>query len=162
MQGESAELRLRMLECYIEGIYDSLEPKRVIRRRPSATHCWDWEYETTWLETDMYYFLTLGLQQSIGRNSIKDVFAIKYILNLPRNLYLLQLLQTGQFEKLSKENIQEQLQLFDVHYLKKMNVKDLEEMMAFGIITESMDSINEKLEVGSKILVQKLGTNRQS
>lgn len=156
MQGESEEMKSIILQSYIEGMFDSLESKRVVKRYP-ASYCLDWVYERKWIETDMYYFLTPEQHQMIGRNSIADVYAIKHMLNLPRNLYLLQLLQTGQFEKLSSENIQEQLQLFDIHYLKRLNIEDLEEMIASRIITESIDDINERIEASSKILVQKLG-----
>lgn len=80
------------------------------------------------------------------------VFETKNVIDLPNNLYLLYLLQHGEYEKLLSKNIDEQLSLFDIEYLKSVSMIDIKEMIDVGLISETLFDAVSKVNIGSKIL----------
>lgn len=133
------EIQKKILEKYIEGEYSSLVPSRV--------------YDTT-VEHVEYYDKYLFLKPE----KIKEIWnsiifwQINNMLNLPRNLYLLQLIELGRFEQLTKENIKEQLQLFDIDYSKRVKVSEIEELLSTSLVSGKIEDVIKKAKVGSKIL----------
>ena len=62
------------------------------------------------------------------------------------------LLQHGEYEKLLSKNIDEQLSLFDIEYLKSVSIMDIKEMLETGLISETLFDAVSKVNIGSKIL----------
>ena len=130
-----------VLEKYIEGDYDSLVPTRV--------------FEFTWkddLDCETHRLIKPEEAKVIFQNSHGNVWQISNMINLPRNLYLLQLLQQGRYDVLTSENISRQLQLFDIEYLKNIKLSDIQEMLSTGLVNETIESAIKKAETGSRIL----------
>ena len=95
-----------ILEKYIDGTYDDL-----ITTRTFELICKDD------LDCEIHRLLKPEEAKIVSQNSHGNVWEIKNMINLPRNLYLLHLLQHGKFSKLTSENITRQLQLFEIDYL---------------------------------------------
>lgn len=73
------------------------------------------------------------------------------ILKLTRELFLLQLLESGDFEFASNLKIDEQLSLFDISKIASYNMSDLENLISYGIIKE--DSILTKRIEGCNLIL---------
>lgn len=76
------------------------------------------------------------------------------IISIPKSLYLLQLLQQGNFNKIGDEDITSQLSLFDFNYnpISIIPSEYLENAIKYGLIDTKYEQINQKLEESSKIL----------
>lgn len=73
------------------------------------------------------------------------------ILKLTKELFLLQLLESGDFEFAANLKIDEQLSLFDISKIASYNMSDIENLISYGIIKE--DSIlTKRIEGGNLIL----------
>lgn len=133
-----------IIEKYIEGEYDNLNIKSIIERISKG----DFAYKNHRL---------LLVEKFLGiRNTISGfrevVFENKNVIDLPNNLYLLYLLQHGEYEKLLSENITEQLSLFGIDYLKSVSIMDIKDLIETGLVSGTLfDAIN-KANIGSKIL----------
>ncbi len=133
-----------IIEKYIEGEYDNLDVKSMIERTSKG----DSTYKS--------HSLLLIENFLDTRNTIAGirvvVFETKNVIDLPNNLYLLYLLQHGEYEKLLSKNIDEQLSLFDIEYLKSVSIMDIKEMLETGLISETLFDAVSKVNIGSKIL----------
>lgn len=133
-----------IIEKYIEGKYDNLDVKSMIERTSKG----DSTYKS--------HSLLLIENFLDTRNTIAGirvvVFKTKNVIDLPNNLYLLYLLQHGEYEKLLSKNIDEQLSLFDIEYLKSVSIMDIKEMLETGLISETLFDAVSKVNIGSKIL----------
>ena len=133
-----------IIEKYIEGKYDNLDVKSMIERTSKG----DSTYKS--------HSLLLIENFLDTRNTIAGirvvVFETKNVIDLPNNLYLLYLLQHGEYEKLLSKNIDEQLSLFDIEYLKSVSIMDIKEMLETGLISETLFDAVSKVNIGSKIL----------
>lgn len=133
-----------IIEKYIEGEYDNLDIKSIIER--------------TFKEDSTYKSHSLLLVENFldTRNAIAGfrevVFETKNVIDLPNNLYLLYLLQHGEYEKLLSKNIDEQLSLFDIEYLKSVSMIDIKEMIDVGLISGTLFDAVSKVKIGSKVL----------
>ena len=133
-----------IIEKYIEGEYDNLDVKSIIER--------------TSKEDSTYKSHSLLLIENFldTRNTIAGirvvVFETKNVIDLPNNLYLLYLLQHGEYEKLLSKNIDEQLSLFDIEYLKSVSMIDIKEMIDVGLISGTLFDAVSKVKIGSKVL----------
>lgn len=133
-----------IIEKYIEGEYDNLDIKSIIGR--------------TSKEDSTYKSHSLLLVENFldTRNAIAGfrevVFETKNVIDLPNNLYLLYLLQHGEYEKLLSKNIDEQLSLFDIEYLKSVSMIDIKEMIDVGLISGTLFDAVSKVKIGSKVL----------
>lgn len=133
-----------IIEKYIEGEYDNLDIKSIIER--------------TSKEDSTYKSHSLLLVENFldTRNAIAGfrevVFETKNVIDLPNNLYLLYLLQHGEYEKLLSKNIDEQLSLFDIEYLKSVSMIDIKEMIDVGLISGTLFDAVSKVKIGSKVL----------
>ena len=133
-----------IIEKYIEGEYDNLDIKSIIERTSKE----DFTYKS--------HSLLLIENFLDTRNTIAGirvvVFETKNVIDLPNNLYLLYLLQHGEYEKLLSKNIDEQLSLFDIEYLKSVSMIDIKEMIDVGLISGTLFDAVSKVKIGSKVL----------
>lgn len=133
-----------LLDKYIIGTYKSYNPIRIY------DFIWEEDYEC-----DRYYvILTESEKEHIDGNNV--VYTVDNIINLPKQVYLLQLLSLGQFNRVMYEDIEEQLELFDLQYEKTLNLKEIKDMINYGLVDGSVDKIVEKADIGSKILSKRL------
>lgn len=130
-----------ILEKYIDGAYDDLVPTR--------TSEFIWQDD---LDCEIHRLLKPEEARIVSQNSQGNVWEIKNMINLPRSLYLLHLLQHGKFSKLVSENITRQLNLFEIDYLRSVSLKDIEDMIKTGLVSGTVIGAIEKAETGSKIL----------
>lgn len=77
---------------------------------------------------------------------------INNLINLPKSLYLLQLLQHGQYGRLLFEDITRQLSLFDIEYLKKVKIMDIKNAIETGLVSGTLYDAVSRADVGSIIL----------
>ena len=133
-----------IIEKYIEGEYNNLDVKSIIEKISKG----DSTYKS--------HSLLLIENFLDTRNTIAGirevVFETKNVIDLPNNLYLLYLLQHGEYEKLLSKNIDEQLSLFDIEYLKSVSMIDIREMIDVGLISGTLFDAVSKVKIGSKVL----------
>ena len=135
------ELEKDTIERYILGLYDDLVPINVInylKDRKDIVHRF---LKTGGLE---------GKQVSIRMN-----WEFNNLIDLPRELYLLQLLLLGKYDRVVSENIRKQLGLFDINYLKSISLLDLKDMLETGLVSGSMEDIENKASIGGRILAKR-------
>lgn len=136
---EQRKVQKNMMKRYINGEYSTLEPTRV----------YEFIYEDD-LDCTVYKFLKPNCARNINKE--QNIWQIENMMDLPKKLYLLQLLQLGDFEKLISEDIKEQFQLFDINYWETMRKNKISEMIETGLFSESFDDIMKKVEKSSKVL----------
>lgn len=133
-----------IIEKYIEGEYDNLNIKSIIERISKGGSIYK------------NHSLLLVENFSPTRNTIGDfrevLFEYNNVVDLPKKLYLLYLLQHGEYERLISEDITEQLSLFDIYYLKSVSMSDIKEMIDTGLFSDTLLDIDKKSNVGSKVL----------
>ncbi len=125
-----------ILEAYINGEYDNLVPIEVFK------HLWD-----DGVNCCLYRFLKIGKQTKDKRS-----YKIDNILNLPKQLYFLALLKNGIFEKVMNEDIERQLKLFELEYVKSISLDDIATLIDANLINSTLDEVISKTQIGSKIL----------
>lgn len=76
------------------------------------------------------------------------------ILVLPKELFLLQLLENGEFEYVSTQQIDEQLRLFDINKVASFNISDINDLISYGIIKS--DSFLSKRMEGCNLILSKV------
>ena len=74
------------------------------------------------------------------------------MLNLPPSLFLLQLLRLGKYDSLISKDISDLLELFDIDYLKSINISDIEESISTGLLSGTKEEVIKRAETGSLIL----------
>lgn len=130
-----------ILERYIDGEYDELVPTKT--------------FEFIWkddLICEIHHLIKPEVEKVVFQNTHGKVWEINNMINLPRNLYLLQLLLQGRFEDLTSEDISRQLQLFDINYLKNIKLDNIREILETGLVRGTIEDTINKAEIGSKIL----------
>lgn len=135
------EIQQKIIENYIEGVYDSIRPVKVFD--------YNWEDDIT---TEFNRLLQTEGARIVIKNSQGNVWEIKNMINLPRSLYLLHLLQQGKYGELISENITRQLSLFDIEYLKSISIMDIKEMIETGLVSGTLFDAVSRAERGSIIL----------
>jgi len=127
------------LEKYINGDYSTAVPTRVFGYISGK-------------EQELYRLLKTRDEVIVSSNSHGNVWQMDGLINLPRNLYLLALLENGYYKKIVNENITRMLELFDINYIKTVTDSAIREMLQTGLLYGSMDMVAENGEIGSKIL----------
>ena len=135
------EIQQKIIENYIEGVYDSIRPVKVFD--------YNWEDDIT---TEFNRLLQTEGARIVIKNSQGNVWEIKNMINLPRSLYLLHLLQQGKYGELISENITRQLSLFDIEYLKKVKIMDIKNAIETGLVPGTLCDAVSRADVGSIIL----------
>ena len=135
------EVQQEIIEKYIDGVYDSVKPVKVSDCNWDDLKC-----------VELNRLLKTSGARIVTKNSQGNVWEIKNMINLPRSLYLLHLLQQGKYGELISENITKQLSLFDIEYLKSVNILDIKDMIETGLVSGTLFNAVEKANIGSKIL----------
>ena len=130
----------KLIRKYIEGEYRLKAPVKVVESKSS--------------NQTLYNFLAASKPEEIT-SRYGSSWRISHMINLPEELYLLQLLEQGLFEYIKDEDISAQLDLFDVNFLKSVNLSDITEMIEMRFIFKSLDAIDKEAKVHSRILRQK-------
>lgn len=129
-----ARTRKEILKKYIDGEYDKLLPTEVVGNNQK------------------YHFLKPDKEKILLRASEDKIYRVNNLIDLPEKLYLLQLLLNEKYVEIANKNIEEQLSLFDIEYLKSIKKKVLEELGSLGIIDLNNTSLNEKAQINKKII----------
>lgn len=135
------ELESETVDKYLSGLYDDLVPINIVEyfeNRKEIVH--------SFLKTDGLEEKNINFHRSWEFNNLID---------LPRELYLLQLLLLGKCDMLVSENIRKQLGLFDINYLKSISLLDLKDMLETGLVSGSMEDIENKASIGGRILAKR-------
>jgi len=136
------EIRKDILERYFYGEYDGILPVSVY----SYDDKFNKEYIHRFLKTEELEEKNVNFLRSWEFNNLID---------LPRELYLLQLLLLGKYDRVVSENIRKQLGLFDINYLKSISLLDLKDMLENGLVSGSMEDIENKASIGGRILAKR-------
>ena len=128
------EQEKEILKKYIDGEYDKLLPTEVVGNNQK------------------YHFLKADKEKLLLRASEDKIYRVNNLIDLPEKLYLLQLLLNEKYVEIANKNIEEQLSLFDIEYLKSIKKKALEELGSLGIIDLNNTSLNEKAQINKKII----------
>ena len=124
-----------ILKKYINGDYDDLLPTRV--------------YEFVWEdELDLYLLKTEPAKKLYGN----EILEMNNLLSIPKKLYLLQLLQLGEFNKLASENINGLLNLFDINYEKNIKIENINDALLMLLDSKNTEEVITKANVGTQIL----------
>ncbi len=137
---EKRQIQKDMIKKYINGEYGTLEPTRVFEFIPEDD-----------LDCAVYHLLRSENATMVPLSDFKEIWQVQNMMNLPKNLYLLQLLQLRDFEKLEFEDITKQLQLFDIDYSKSVKISDAFDMLETGLVSGTVDDVMKKVEASSKI-----------
>ncbi len=137
------------LESFAAGYYDALEPKRVFAYSKEDG-----------LDHDIYRLLLLE-QAKVEFQSNQGFWQISSMLNLPPSLFLLQLLRLGKYDSLISKDISDLLELFDIDYLKSINISDIEESISTGLLSGTKEEVIKRAETGS-IILQKVRKPRNN
>lgn len=127
-----------IIEKYLSGLYDNLEPFSV---------CKYTELEKKIIHR---FIKTCGMEEK--NINCRRIWEFNNLIDLPRELYILQLLLLGKFKELENENIRKQLSLFEVNHLKSVKLLEIKEMLETGLVSGSLESIDNMASVGRKIL----------
>lgn len=133
-----SEYRNDILERYLVGLYDGLEPINV--------------FKVNKLQKEIVHrFLRTS---DVEENDINfhRIWEFNNLIDLPRELYILQLLLLGKFKELENENIRKQLSLFEVNHLKSVKLLEIKEMLETGLVSGSLENIENMASIGRKIL----------
>jgi len=84
----------------------------------------------------------LLLNQDYTKQGKNNKAYIKDIINIPESLYLLELLNRGQFSLLDNKDITEQLKLFSIseYPIKSYTLRELEELSQYGISENALNN----------------------
>lgn len=129
-----------MLNKYILGDYNTLKP--IIST--------DYDYEKQ--KDKVVHKFIRPEEAKITTYSSNKSWTFNNVIDLPQNLYLLQLLLVGDYKNLVNANISKQLSLFEIEYLKSVNLLQIKEMIETGLVSGTLDEAVEKAEIGSKVL----------
>lgn len=133
-----------IIENYIEGEYDNLNIKHILKRI-SSINCKYEEHRLLLTEK----FLDIRGSFEMFR---QPVLESKNVIKLPKELYLLYLLQHGDFYKIPLENENELFSLLEIEYLKSVSIMDIKNMQEVGLLKGTLADVMNKAMVDSKIL----------
>ena len=136
------EIRKDILERYFYGEYDGILPVSV------------YGYDDKFNKEYIHRFLKTEELEEKNVNFLRS-WEFNNLIDLPRELYLLQLLLLGKYDRVVSENIRKQLGLFDINYLKSISLLDLKDMLETGLVSGSMEDIENKASIGGRILAKR-------
>lgn len=85
------------------------------------------------LKAKLMYLLIASNYIISKKENGKLIMKVEDIINLPKSLYLLQLLEQEKFSLIAGEDLSEQLDLFDFCYVNNISLKELQKTDACGI-----------------------------
>ena len=98
------------------------------------------------------YLLIAGNYFSSKEENGKIILKVVDIIQIPKSLYLLQLLLQEKFSTISGEDISEQLSLFNFSYVNNINLDELQKMDACGITENAYSRIINKANNDKPVL----------
>lgn len=125
--------RIRLLNNYINGTFDDRPTVRV----------------TNVPGNDNYYFLRT---EDFDRSFSTSPLVISNLINLPKELYILQLLLQGKFDQVVDERVLSQLAFFDIDYYRSFSIEDIEALYNTGLVSGSYEDTIHNAEIGSSVL----------
>lgn len=101
---------------------------------------------------NLRYLLVASSYVTYQEENDKVIAKIEDIIEIPKSLYLLQLLQQQKFSSISDEDISEQLDLFKFSYIDNVSIDELKKMDACGITKDSYSKIINKANNDKQLL----------
>jgi hypothetical protein len=142
LKPEDLEKRNAILSNYISGLYF-----------PSPI-CMVEGYDLPLINERVENRFLLVTDPVINRDDNNN-YIIENILSLPKELYLLHLLETGRFSDLTNEDITKQLALFDIAFREAISIEELEKIYETGLLKGALSETLEKAETGTLVLKKK-------
>ncbi len=99
----------------------------------------------------MYLLIASNDIRSIEENG-KVIKRIEDIIEIPKSLYLLQLIEQEKFSMINGEDISEQLGLFDYSYINNISVEELQKIDTCGITEDAYSRVMTKADNDRHIL----------
>lgn len=131
------KLQKEVIEKYINGEYQKLHPLIVYHL-----------HKDTCTEEELHYFL-----RPHGIVRYPREWHIDNIIDLPKELYLLQLLELGSTSAIPRdEDLSEQLKIYTKKKVGSASMDKLELLINTDIVRQSMNSIYERLEIDEPLL----------
>ena len=127
---------MALLNNYIHGLYSLNDVAKIIYPGSEKYFLFTEKYNV--VDSDMY----ADIKTYIMRN----------IIQLPESLYKLQLLENGNFNGLSIEDISEQLDLFELRELDSIDKETIRKMDLYGVSDQLYYKTMNKVEKDSKKL----------
>ncbi len=93
---------------------------------------------------ELRYLLLASIDISTKKEYDKIIKKIEDIIEIPKSLYLLQLLEQEKFSMIMGEDISEQLGLFDFSYINNISVEELQKMDTCGITEDAYSRVITK------------------
>ncbi len=103
-------------------------------------------------ENKLRYLLIVSNYVNFRKVNGKEIMRIEDIIEIPKSLYLLQLLEQKKFSLIAKDDISEQLNLFDFNYVNSLTLEELQRMDACGITKNAYSSTINKSDNDKHIL----------
>ena len=100
------------------------------------------------------YILRLQSDYAFYRYGIAP-YVMKGIINIPESLYLLEALLQGRFNLIGNKDINEQLNLFDIQHIGRINISVLKNICEYELLTDSYESIINRIK-GNENVVSKV------
>lgn len=131
------KLQKEVIEKYINGEYQQLHPLVVYHF-----------HKDTCTEEEIHYFLRPHKEVRHPHE-----WHINNIISLPKELYLLQLLELGSTSAIPRdEDLSDQLKLYTKKKVGSASLNKLELLINTNIVRQSMNSIYERLEIDEPLL----------
>lgn len=89
------------------------------------------------------YLLVASNYNHIREENNKITMKVDDIIEIPKSLYLLQLLQQQKFSTIINEDLSEQLNLFDFSYINNITLEEIKKMNACGATNNIYSNINK-------------------
>lgn len=74
------------------------------------------------------------------------------IINIPKSLYLLELLLRGRIDLIGDNDITTQLSLFDINYIDTIDINMLKNICEYELVNQSYDSIIDRVDKGNNVI----------
>lgn len=104
-----------------------------------------------YLEGIRYLLLKNKSYHFIGENNGRK-YQMNDIIQLPKSLYILQLIEQTNFEALKKYDIKDELSLFILSKIEEISLTELQKTDKLNITTGIYDSVTKKADTDHKIL----------
>ncbi len=136
-----------LIDRYLKGEFKSAKAKRIVYSTLDQL-----KYQK---EKQLYLmrYLLITEKYSSG-NDLMNGKKMSNILRLTRELFLLQMIESAEFKYIAEEEIDEQLSLFDISPVARVNMSDVTDLIGYGIIKP--DAILAKIIEGSNLILAKI------
>lgn len=102
-------------------------------------------------DSEWMYILFLEDEYTFSMTA-NESYTMDGIINIPESLYLLEALLQGNFNLLGDKDITEQLKLFDIQHIGRINTDILKNICEYQLLTDSYDSIIHRTNVNKDVV----------